>query len=200
MHKVPVSQVVQEHGPFLPYSLLFGRPLDDENPFPIWINLLQKGLWGWGYWAESWDDALTLARAGALSLALTSSPRQVVFWCLGPRAEALADFRLPGDHAFQVKRVTDVLETLRERRRSRYRGPQHIVVFLAGPGPVADVKDLFQYGPLHALWPVPVATQDESAFLDLARAHGLIRVEQVSDEEAWVRGTTAHRILPYYPA
>jgi len=95
---IPVTQVMAECGPFLPCSVLFGLPLEDENPFPLWTNLLQKGMNGWGYWGATLESAMDMARAGVLSLALTSSPRQVAFWCIGPRAEDLADFRLPQGH------------------------------------------------------------------------------------------------------
>ncbi len=67
-----VVDLVEEYGPFLPYTVLFGLP-EGSYDYPLWTNLLQKGLRGFGFFAETWTEAWHLAAPAMESLYYTSS-------------------------------------------------------------------------------------------------------------------------------
>ncbi len=174
-----VSDVLHTYGPFLPYSVLFGSPAGSQE-FPYWTNLLQKGLWGFEYWAETLPLALRMAAVAVESLALTSVPRQVQFLALTPHAQGIPEWKreywlgiygnyahTEGDHweSWQ-KGWKRIFEELRKRRSNDQRGPTHWILLLIGVGqslpkePEAKrkLKGLFREGPSYGLWPIVVDT------------------------------------------
>ena len=173
-----VDEMLEQHGPFLPYTWLFGRPAG-TNDFPYWTNLLQKGVYGFEYWAEHVTSALPMATVGLESLMRTSSPRQVKFLALTPDAYGIplrdSDYWLgiyyDGGDASDKPEWTwragwqRVLEEFRLRRREGKRGPEHWVVLLIGVNPGlleetseggVDLRTWLEEGPMYAMWPVIV--------------------------------------------
>lgn len=83
-----VSDLIEEYGPFLPYTLLFGLP-EPQREYPLWANLLQKGLRGFGFFAETGVEAWHLAAPAMESLVYTSrrpngrpNPKRIQFLML----------------------------------------------------------------------------------------------------------------------
>ncbi len=71
----PVAREVIEFrrfGPFLPYTLLFGLPKDIPSTFPLWTNLLKRGLRPLAFFGETLGEALAPALAVLESLTLTT--------------------------------------------------------------------------------------------------------------------------------
>ncbi len=175
-----VEEILERYGPFLPYTWLFGQPAGTDD-FPYWTSLLQKGVYGFEYWAEHVTSALRMAIVGIESLMRTSSPRQVTFLALTPDAYGIplrdSDYWLgiyydgggASDKPEWIWRAgwTRVLEEFRRRRREGEQGPKHWVVLLVGVNPHLLEEDSeggvslgmwLEEGPMYAMWPVIIDT------------------------------------------
>ncbi len=143
-----VEEILERYGPFLPYTWLFGQPAGTHD-FPYWTNLLQKGVYGFEYWAERVDSALRMAMVGVEALMRTSSSHQVKFLALTPHAYGLpvrdTEYWLgiyyDGGDAGEKSQWTwaagwrRVWEEYNRRRAQHYTGPEHWVVLLVDVNP-----------------------------------------------------------------
>ncbi len=176
----PVAREVIEFrrfGPFLPYTLLFGLPKDIPSTFPLWTNLLKRGLRPLAFFGETLGEALAPALAVLESLTLTTPEDRAGILVFAPEGQGSRLYGWKRDilhHGSQnggtppnVWTWEALRQELEARRNRGYRGPMHGVVVLYDLGrrmkeptwPWARlIQDLVKEGPQVALWPMVVDT------------------------------------------
>lgn len=185
---ITVSALVDKYGPFLPYTLLYGLPLDLPDDYPLWTNLLSPRLRPIGFFGSTWREAMRPALVAVETLILTTEPERLVVMAQTPAAyteivppkperwEPLAIQPVVGVNGSQPDAfpyegpMACIVQELQARITANYRGPVHWVILLIGFGVFlreeaeehgkyhAWVRALFEHGPKHAMWAFVVDT------------------------------------------